>query len=264
MTDSLLRIPAHDLRALAAALRSGRLGDPFTELAVARFVRTDVVRDAALALQQLNQAGSSAAAIAIMLDVLVRERELRHSAETAIDLVSTGPETAAVANRDTRVVVSELFAGAQTSVVVVGYAVHQGKQVFRALAERMEQVTNLAVRMYLDVQRSMNDTSLPDEVLRRFAHRFRTQEWPGTRLPEVFYDPRSLEPDPAQRCSLHAKCIVIDRCVSFISSANFTGAAQLRNIEVGVIIRSKPVSEQLTNHFESLALAGMLKRAPGL
>lgn len=48
---------------------------------------------------------------------------------------------------------SELFSAASTSVTVVGYAVYGGKQVFRSLAERMEQLPDLDVRMYLDVQR---------------------------------------------------------------------------------------------------------------
>ena len=45
------------------------------------------------------------------------------------------------------------------------------------------------------VHRAQSDTSLPVEVLRRFAQRFQSQEWPGGRLPALYYDPRSLETD---------------------------------------------------------------------
>lgn len=44
-------------------------------------------------------------------------------------LVMSGPEAPGVANRDTRVVVRELFANAQVSVLVAGYAIYQGKSV---------------------------------------------------------------------------------------------------------------------------------------
>jgi phosphatidylserine/phosphatidylglycerophosphate/cardiolipin synthase-like enzyme len=79
----------------------------------------------------------------------------------------------------------------------------------------------------------------------RFSQKFRTREWPGSRLPEIYYDPRSLELDAEKRASLHAKCVVIDNKLAFVSSANFTGAAQERNIEIGVLIRSKSFAQRL-------------------
>ncbi|TMQ33925.1 MAG: hypothetical protein E6K70_10465 [Planctomycetota bacterium] len=68
------------------------------------------------------------------------------------------------------------------------------------------------------------------------AIRFRNREWPkDSRLPEVYFDPRSLALDPKKRACMHAKCIVIDRKTVFVSSANFTEAAQERNLEVGLL-----------------------------
>jgi hypothetical protein len=75
--------------------------------------------------------------------------------------------------------VSELFAAADEQVLIAGYAVHQGRQVFRVLAERMETRPALRVRMFLDIARHPADTSLESEILARFGHRFRTREWPG-------------------------------------------------------------------------------------
>jgi phosphatidylserine/phosphatidylglycerophosphate/cardiolipin synthase-like enzyme len=83
-------------------------------------------------------------------------------------------------------------------------------------------------------------------------------------MPEVYYDPRSLETDGGQRSSLHAKCVVVDRSVAFISSANFTEAAQKRNIEIGVSIRSASFSERLDSHFDALAASGIVVRVPEL
>jgi hypothetical protein len=48
-----------------------------------------------------------------------------------IDLVTTGPEPGGITNRDTSVVVRELFAHAKESVLVVGYAVYQGNACSR-------------------------------------------------------------------------------------------------------------------------------------
>jgi phosphatidylserine/phosphatidylglycerophosphate/cardiolipin synthase-like enzyme len=100
----------------------------------------------------------------------------------------------------------------------------------------------------------------PEELVRRFAERFREQEWPGAKLPELYYDPRSLDREAAKRSSLHAKCVVVDRRVALVTSANFTEAAQTRNIEVGALIQSAWFATQLAVHFGALADAGVLKR----
>ena len=97
------------------------------------------------------------------------------------------------------------------SVLVAGYAVYQGQRIFQALADRMQEISSLKVRMFLDIQRGPGDTSAGTELMLRFAERFRSNQWPKNRpLPEVFFDPRSLETDPTQRASLHAKCVVVD------------------------------------------------------
>src|SRR5262249_58691906 len=95
-----------------------------------------------------------------------------------------------------------------------------------------------------------------------FAHRFAVQEWPGSRLPELYYDPRSLDAEAVKRSSLHAKCIVVDRRVALVTSANFTEAAQQRNIEVGALIRCERFAARLARPFETLADAGLLIRVP--
>jgi len=63
---------------------------------------------------------------------------------------------------------------------------------------------------------------------------------------------RSLLDSRDKLSSLHAKCVVIDRRVALITSANFTEAAQQRNIEAGVIVRYPLFVERLVGYFEGL------------
>lgn len=262
MIEGLSSLSLDELRGLAAALRAGRLSVPLSQLALGPYLGR-AAATVSPALVKLTAEGLSSEHLALFLDALASERDARGRA-VRVELVTTGPETDGSPARDTRIVVRELFRGAEESVLVAGYAIYQGRDVFGALAERMEAKPELRVRMFLDVQRTRGDTSRPSEVLRLFAHRFRTHQWPGQRLPEVYYDPRSLAPDGAERASLHAKCIVVDERVAFVSSANFTEAAQLRNIEVGVLLRSPALARQLAGHFEALADRNVLVRLPGL
>jgi phosphatidylserine/phosphatidylglycerophosphate/cardiolipin synthase-like enzyme len=80
-------------------------------------------------------------------------------------------------------------------------------------------------------------------------------------LPEIYFDPRSLAMDGKQKALLHAKCVVVDGKTSFVSSANFTEAAQERNIEVGVLLRSQIVAERLIGFFAALVSTGAVRRA---
>jgi phosphatidylserine/phosphatidylglycerophosphate/cardiolipin synthase-like enzyme len=57
---------------------------------------------------------------------------------------------------------------------------------------------------------------------------------------------------------------VIDNDVAFVSSANFTEAAQERNIEIGVSIQSRRIASELSRHFASLVANGLLKLLPGI
>jgi phosphatidylserine/phosphatidylglycerophosphate/cardiolipin synthase-like enzyme len=258
MTGLLHKLSDSDLQEIATALRSGRFSPPYSAFALQRILPAAAVSSD---LQALAESEIGPAQLATMLDLILADRRARPSMDDQLELVTTGPEVDGIANRDTGVVVRELFANALESVLVAGYAVYQGQRVFQALADRMLELPSLKVRMFLDIQRGPGDTSAPAEIMTRFADRFRSQQWPKDRpMPEVYFDPRSLEPDPKERSCLHAKCVVVDRQTVFISSANFTEAAQRRNLEIGLLIRSGPLASQLIQYFTDLLSRNLLAR----
>jgi phosphatidylserine/phosphatidylglycerophosphate/cardiolipin synthase-like enzyme len=262
MTDPLLQLTDGDLREIASALRAKRLAPPFSVMSLGRWIAAPMAQQIVASLQAMADQGFAETQLATMLELLVADRARRPRLEDVLDLVTTGPEAPGVTNRDTGVVVRELFAHARRSVLVAGYAVYQGRSVFRALADRMQDCPELTVRMFLDVQRGPGDTSMASELVKRFAERFKRREWPEDRpLPQVFYDPRSLDADAAKRACLHAKCVVVDGEAIFVSSANFTEAAQQRNLEMGLLVRSRWLAERVTRHFDTLLGAGLLVKA---
>lgn len=247
------------LSALASSLESGRLAPPFTSTSLSRFVHGGAAPGIASELQQQADKGASPEVLSWAVKCLAAARRDRKHLHESVDLVWTGPEERGTASRDTAVVVKELFSRATTSVLVAGFAVYRGRDVFAALAKRMEELPSLKVDMYLNISRQRNDTSLSEDIVRRFLSSFRSKDWPGEKLPSIYYDPRSLSQDWTKRASLHAKCVVVDRRWSFVSSANFTEAAQERNIEAGVLIDSPPFADSLSRQFESLVTSGTLE-----
>jgi phosphatidylserine/phosphatidylglycerophosphate/cardiolipin synthase-like enzyme len=123
----------------------------------------------------------------------------------------------------------------------------------------MDEIPELRVRIFLNVPRQGHDDLSEGHILRHFVETFRSNHWPGQKIPELFYDPRSLLADQDRRASLHAKCVVVDEERAFITSANFTEAAQERNIEAGVLLSIPSIAKALCSQFENLVSRGILK-----
>jgi phosphatidylserine/phosphatidylglycerophosphate/cardiolipin synthase-like enzyme len=126
----------------------------------------------------------------------------------------------------------------------------------------MDECPDLAVRLFLHIGRDWRDTRHESEVVREFGDVFR-KEWPGARHPEIFYDPRTFAPEAANRATWHAKCVLVDDNVAFVTSANFTEWAHLRNVEAGVLVRDRRFASQLRAQFEGLIRATQVSRVPG-
>ena len=157
--DPLELLTDADLTALAAAIRSGRLTAPFTLVSVRRYCAPLQATAAAARLQRLHEEGMQPQHLALLAEAIVRTRRRQPQEADLVDLVWTGPETAGAANRDTGVVVRELFGAAEEEVLVAGFAVYQGREVFKRLAERMSERPSLRVRFFLDVHRMPGDSS---------------------------------------------------------------------------------------------------------
>ena len=260
MTSYLVKLSNADLSELVKALRAKRLVYPYTAISIERILSSIHSRQVANDLMCLSKLGLTSEQIAGTLDLIVQDRYSRQDSNQIIDLVTTGPETSGVSNRDTAVVVRELFTHACKTVLVAGYVVYQGQQVFQALADRMQELPDMQVKFFLDVQRQHGDTTSKGDLLKRFANNFQSQQWPKDHpLPQVYYDPRSLNLETRNKTCLHAKCVVVDEQKVFVSSANFTEAAQERNIEIGLLITSKELAKKITEHFETLLNNGLLE-----
>lgn len=262
MNEILRALSPTALKDLATALESQEFVPPFDALQFRRLGFASDGKMIASELQALNDVGVSRPGLARMLRAVAEERMKAQAASDRTELVWTGPELAGSRTRDTAVVVRELFASAETNVLVSTYVIFNGRQVFAPLATRMEQLPALRVRLFVDVPRRHLDETPTNQLLRAFCQTFRKDQWPGARVPEVFYDPRSLEAMAGPRTALHAKAIIVDDLRVFVTSANFTEAAHDRNIECGVLMHSAAMASALTRQFDSLIEARLLTRLP--
>ena len=257
-TEAFLALPAHLRKRLAQALESGSLGMPcaLVSLRSALGLR-DGGEDVVTALGELERLGVAGPAAAAWIRSL-EEAALRTPHP---DLVWSGPEVPGLHARDTRRVYEELLGSAERSVWVSTYAFFDGPRAFEVLARRMDEKPRLSVTLLLNIQRRRGDTTAAHELVRRFADHFWGTDWPGSSHPAVYYDPRSLEPEGPGGV-LHAKAVVTDEEVVFVTSANLTEAALDRNFELGLLVRDRALALSVSSYFRGLIDRGLLLLLP--
>jgi phosphatidylserine/phosphatidylglycerophosphate/cardiolipin synthase-like enzyme len=258
MIDALLVLPAHLRKRLSEALEGGLLPSPPSAVSLRSTLGIhEGGKQIVAALEELERLGVKGPAAAAWI------RSLENVAARAPrpDLVWSGPEVPGVHARDTRRVFEELLGSAERSVWVSTYAYFDGPRAFEVLARRMDEKKGLRVTLLLNIQRHKGDTSAATDLVRRFAERFWKTDWPGSSRPSVYYDPRSLELEgPAG--VLHAKAVVTDDEVVFVTSANLTEAALDRNFELGLLVRDRALAASVSSHFQSLIDRELLKPLP--
>ncbi len=264
---AFLQLSRPTLLKLATALENGRLSPPFLVSAIINYVPATLSQTVVDELNHLTCEGVKCSHIAYTLRLLAAERSASQQIRDRIELVWTGPEVTGSQSRDTSVVVRELFSNAKKTVLISSFAIDKGekaKKLFQVLAEHMDANPELYVQMFLNIQRP-HHSELPESVLlREFADTFRRNIWAGQRLPEVYYDSRSLAVSVNSKACLHAKCVVVDEEHLLVTSANFTEAAHERNIEAGVLINDPVAAKGMRSQFETLVVKNILRRVLGI
>jgi len=246
------------LRTLAASLRDGALSRGLLERTLQQIVgtRAESVRSA---LEGLYQQGLTPAQAALLISAIIETRERIPDPSLVFEVVLSGPALERVPTQHTSAVVHTLFCEATTEVIVAGYAIHNGKDIFAPLHARMIAHPDLDVRLLFDVARRDNAKD-PDQIIADFRTDFNARHWPWSERPAVYFYPRSLDDVPANRGSLHAKCVIVDGRAALITSANFTEAAQQRNLETGILTRYEPMIQRLRNYFLGLIHEGHMRQ----
>lgn len=258
MMQALLRLPRHLRERLAAALETGVICGVSSATMIRSVLGSAESTESAVEVlgqfARLKVTGQAGAA-------WIRSIGESESTAPRADLVWSGPEVPGLHARDTRRVYEELIGSARHSVWVCTYAFFDGPRAFETLARRMDSVPGFRATLLLNLQRNRGDTTSSDQLVRRFADRFWSVEWPGTSRPRVYFDPRALENDGPGGV-LHAKAVVADDESVFVTSANLTEAALDRNIELGLLVRDRSLAASVSSHFTGLIERSLLSLLP--
>ena len=177
-----------------------------------------------------------------------------------VDAVWTGPELSGSEVRRTEAVVSEIVAGADMELLIVGYwlvtSTVQIKDLFDLLIKKAR--SGVKVRFVFDPAKKFDG---PDN----FAAL--NEKWPSDLkgVPrEVFSWSEHMTKAKSKSGheydrKLHAKVIVGDRHDALITSANLTHAGLLENLEMGFRVQGV-MAGAVVRHFDLLIEKGILER----
>jgi len=258
MFEALTELPTAALKALASSLRQGSLSRGMSDVALSQ-IAGPLATKLRVCLDGLAAQGVPPSQAALIVEAVLTERTHTPDLAALFDVVLSGPEIPGAPTADTGAAIIGLIQEAQQEVVLVTYVLHNTEQIFGEVVQRLKHCPNIAVKLFAHIARPAGDTSAASEIVRRFAAHFRKHHWPWENPPSVYFDPRGLAPSAAERASLHAKCVIVDRRAALVTSANFTEAARTKNIELGIVTRHPPIARRVAEHFDALVAAGALQ-----
>lgn len=202
---------------------------------------------------------SPAASIAI-IEAILQTREGSSNLALSQTLVVTGPviENTEMLKTGSRLI--EVVQHARRELMLATFALYQGDQILAPIHQAMVQNPGLDVTLILNVPRKYGDTTLTEQVIEAYQRDFLTKHWPWEIRPKVYHFPASLHLKASERASMHCKFVLADEERCFITSANFTLAAQTKNIEVGVELFGSCEPKALSTYFKALIHGGVLSR----
>lgn len=232
--DFVARVPAEQVEAVADRLRSASGAH-----AIENVLSTPLARSRLKAL--LSAWKRTGVSNDYLAGLLVGAAHAWNEAqkEVSVELVWTGPTTPFVATRRTEQVLLDLIRGAEKELFLVSFVAYDVPAIVEALNKAIEK--SVVVRFLLESATSEGGSLEVDPI----ANMRKTVPYA-----EYYAWTNKDEAHPGGR--VHAKVVVADRRIAFVSSANLTGHGLGKNMEAGVSIIGGDVPRSLHDHLRAL------------
>jgi phosphatidylserine/phosphatidylglycerophosphate/cardiolipin synthase-like enzyme len=256
----LLEFPASTLRDFAQSLRGGSLRHGITAGLLQPFFGSKAP-EVACRMSSISGLGCPPTVLAALAEALAKSQSSTEAALRSVFPVLSGPAVPGVPVVATPTVVRGLFEEAKSRVLISSYVFHDASELLAPLAKRMDCDPEFETTIITDLSHTRkNDEPIP-VLTNRFKQQFLAYSWPGKRHPTLWHDPRALfEPDRSKSGVMHAKTVIIDEAAAFVTSANFTEAAQGRNVEAGILVRHPIHVKTLRAFFHGLIETNQLQK----
>ncbi len=189
------------------------------------------------------------AAIALALRT-ARQAADAISATQHVEIAWTGPSVGATNARSTTQVFIETVRAAQHSLLCLSFAAYKDPLILTELEAAADR--GVAVILILDGAQESQGALTTDAraAFESLGQKVAFYLWPTEQRPAVGHGVARL----------HAKAIIADQHIAMVTSANLTGAAMTKNIELGLVVHGGAIPRDLEEHVRDLIGAGVLRR----
>lgn len=161
------------------------------------------------------------------------------ASEQSTELVWTGPTTPFVSARRTEQALLQVINSAEQSLFITSFVAYDVSSIVKALNTANDR--GVTISMLLELSQDYGGSITFDTIgkMRTLVPAAKLYAW--HEKSDLFADGR-----------VHAKVAVADERICFITSANLTGHAMEKNMEVGVIIDGGSIPAMLNDHLNAL------------
>jgi phosphatidylserine/phosphatidylglycerophosphate/cardiolipin synthase-like enzyme len=169
-----------------------------------------------------------------------------------LELVWTGPASTSVPVRRTEQVLLELIRQARRSMTLLSFGAFDVPRVVSEIGEALKR--DVAIRIVLGEREHLAETAHAHQLLQLgelIGMRASIYRWPMERR---------LRDEAGRPGLMHIKAAVIDGQSLLLSSANLTGAALERNMELGVVVYGGDLPKTVEDLLDGLIASGELTK----
>lgn len=182
--------------------------------------------------------------LALML-LSARQVVIQKDANQSIELVWTGPVTSVVSARKTEQVLLQVINQAKSELLITSFVAYK----VDSLIEALNSACDRGVKLFLLLESSIDDGgSIEIDVIAKMKKAI-------PRAHIYAWKDKAIEFDGGR---VHAKVAIADNSACFITSANLTGYAMEKNMELGLLINGGSIPSLVSEHLKALVDTNIL------
>jgi cardiolipin synthase len=182
--------------------------------------------------------------LALML-LSARQVVMQKDADQSIELVWTGPVTPVVSARKTEQVLLQVINQAKSHLFITSFVAYKVDSLIQALNSACDK----GVQLFLLLESSIDDGGIIEiDVIAKMKKAI-------PRAHVYAWKDKAIEFEGGR---VHAKVAVADKSACFITSANLTGYAMEKNMELGLLINGGTIPGLISEHLNALVDTNIL------
>ena len=255
------------IRDLANSIISGEMMFGWNVTSVSKVVGAEEAKAICEELDAAEKAGFTKGQVGHLVMTAYEGRKSEIDAERQFELIFSGPQIEGARAASTLQEFDRVVSTAQKELLIVTHSIYKAEKILESVVRRQAQGVKVTICYNISRNSSQNKGLPAQKILDKERQSFIKTWGDDNLIPQVYYFPLSLwrpsDPGvPAEALSalaginefefpvLHTKCIIADRTLALVTSANLSDSAQRRNLELGVLIKNPSYAQKIGNYFD--------------